>query len=68
MFCVTDKLCAYLEPKRNFKPNVFWVHGSTGTRKTSWAHKFVADIYKKKHIRWWDGYDKHDTILINDFR
>lgn len=60
----------YNEEKRDWKPQVRWYHGSTGSGKTRQAREWLADdIYTcLDTIKWWEGYDKHENILIDDFR
>jgi len=60
------------EPKRNFQPYVEWIHGPTGTGKT---HKAHADNPPPARIHiqgdtdtWWQGYDGHDVVIIDDYR
>ena len=50
------------------KPTVYWIYGPTGTGKTKWASENFKDIYWKDETKWWDGYDRHKTIFIDDFR
>lgn len=59
----------YLEPMRTWKPHVIWLHGSTGSGKTRWAFENCPDAYiSGKDLRWWEGYDAHDDVIIDDFR
>lgn len=62
---------SYNEKKRNFKPMVFWISGETGTGKTKMAYDILKgqDIWESKaSLKWWDGYDGHEAIIIDDFR
>lgn len=61
----------YEEKPRNYKPKVEWYYGLTGTGKSKLAFKtfegkdyFVANETNK----WWDGYDGHQNIIIDDMR
>lgn len=67
---VADRLLAFCEPKRDFRPNVVVHWGPTGTGKTrlamhQWPEAYVAPACAP---RWWPGYDGHETLLVDDFR
>lgn len=65
-----EKISKYLEPKRNWMPNVYWVYGEAGIGKSRWAYDTfgIDNIYTVINFTWWDGYDGHETILIDDYR
>jgi hypothetical protein len=64
-----EKIRTYLEPKRNWQPKVFWYYGETGTGKTKNAYAFLGEnAYFKDGSKWWDGYDAHESVIIDDFR
>jgi hypothetical protein len=65
---VIDRYYTYLEAEKREKPNVYWVHGERGTVKTKWAYDNFKDIYWKYDTKWWEGYDRYETIVIDDFR
>lgn len=56
----------YKEPVRDFKPEVIWIHGESETGKSEYANQF-ENAYWKDESKWWDGYDNHETIVIDDF-
>jgi len=66
----------YNEVKRNFKPTVYWLYGETGVGKTrrALAHAIENGTPEDQvHIqiensKWWDGYDKHSVVIIDDIR
>lgn len=60
----------YKEPKRNWKPQVFWYWGATGTGKTKQAYEEAGPNCweSSKTLKWWEGYDGHENIIIDDFR
>lgn len=60
----------YHEEPRKWKPEVRWYHGSTGSGKTRTAREWLgSDCYTALDtIKWWEGYDAHENVLIDDFR
>lgn len=67
---VCEKYLTYNEEKRDWKPEVTWIYGPSGSGKTKLAHEMTEnnDRYIKDETQWWDGYDKHDAVIIDDFR
>lgn len=56
---------------RDFKTEVFWIHGSTGTGKSRWVMNSVdrEDLYLKSgSTKWWDNYAGQKNVLWDDFR
>ena len=66
----TENIIKYLDPPRPILKNlkVIWLWGSAGTGKTRFAYENFNDIYRPITEKWWNGYDGHKTILIDDFR
>lgn len=60
----------YFEPKRDWKPEVRWYHGSTGSGKTRAAREWLGpDCYTcMGTAKWWQDYDGHEAVLIDDYR
>lgn len=54
-------------PRKTWKPQVTVIYGATGTGKTRLAAERYPDAYWKENSRWWDGYDNHDTVIIDEF-
>lgn len=59
--------------KRSVKPEVFWLHGPTGTGKTLRCFQHaerlgVEPFVKSGASRWFDGYDGHSFVIFDDFR
>jgi len=64
-----ELLLKYVEPSRNFKPQVRWYHGSTGSGKTKTAmEEFPKAWMSSKNLKWWEGYDAHEVVVVDDFR
>lgn len=61
-------LMKYVEPQRNWSMEVHWFHGPTGSGKTLAAWRLYPQAYNKPAGKWWDGYDGHSEVIIDDFR
>lgn len=66
----SEKWLTYNENKRKNKPHVTWIYGPSGSGKTRKAYEIIGenDVYEKDTTKWWDGYDKQDYCLLDDFR
>lgn len=57
------------EEKRSWKPEVFWFCGPTGTGKTKKAFEMAVNPWVSgRNLKWWEGYDGHADVIIDDFR
>lgn len=64
-----DKALSLFAPKRDFKPKVFWLHGTSGTDKSRLARAVHLNTYcKPPDSKWFDGYDGQPVVVINDLR
>lgn len=62
---------SYCEEKRTWKPTVIWYWGESGSGKSRDARYILdgIDTYVKNDgTKWWDGYDGHEAIILDDFR
>lgn len=64
-----ELILKYKEQPRSEKPIVKWFHGSTGTNKTRTAFAESKDPWVSgRNLKWWEGYDAHKHVIIDDFR
>ena len=65
-----EMVMKYLEKPRNFKPTVLWFYGDPGKGKTREAINIlggVGNYFRVLNGKWFDGYDKHENVLWDDF-
>jgi len=70
-FKIAEYWYKYAEPKRDFRPKIWWLVGPTGCGKTTYVHKVAGPrLYTapRKLEEFWEGYDGHTSILIDDMR
>lgn len=67
---VAEKFLTYHEEPRDWKPEVIWIYGETGSGKSKTAREIcTGDVFTKSEgSKWWDGYDGHEEVIIDDFR
>jgi len=69
---MAEQILKYHEPKRLFSTDfkIYWFYGETGSGKTRTAYELAGDDYYVclNTGKWWDGYDGHKTVIIDDFR
>ncbi len=71
-----ESLTKYYEKPRKWKTRVQWFYGPTGTGKTHTAYELLMEKYKDPALiytamdtaKWWDGYDSHPAVIIDDMR
>ncbi len=59
------------EDERNFKPDVLWLWGATGTGKSHFAKNVYPERkrwWSGRDLRWWQGYRGEDIAILDDFR
>ena len=63
------ELAGRISVRRDFVPEVFWFYGPTGTGKSREAAAQAPEaFYKMGGNKWWDGYDNHEAVIIDDYR
>lgn len=73
---VAESYLLWNEPCRDWKPQVLWYYGATGvgkSRKARWYAESIgycpSSVYTKcDGAKWWPGYDRHEFVIIDDFR
>lgn len=64
-----ELILKYDETPRPYRPRrVIWRYGATGTGKTYGVYQEHPDVYCPISFKWWDGYDGHKTVLLDDIR
>lgn len=65
-----EVMIKYMEPKRDFKPDVVWIWGDSGSGKTRLAYEMAPNAYRKSNQTgiWWDGYDAHENVILDDIK
>jgi len=59
----------YKEKKRPVAPiEVIWIHGTSGRGKTKKVYDDNEDVFTPTTYKWWEGYDGHKVVLIDDYR
>lgn len=66
------ELCKkYLQKPRDWKPQVWWFYGKTGSGKTMTAFEMSNPDDRwvsMDSLKWWDGYDGQGDVIVDDFR
>lgn len=66
LFC--ERFLLYCEPQRDWKPVVVWLWGGDRRTRSHIARSIAGpDAYWKGHTKWWEDYDAHDTVVIDNF-
>jgi hypothetical protein len=70
---VAEKFLTYWEEPRNWAMCIYWIYGGRGLGKTEYASgkklEPKVDYYEKtNNKKWWNGYDAHEIVIMDDFR
>lgn len=69
---MAERIITYFEPKRRLDCDIkgYWLYGKTGIGKTRLARYLAGSDYYNKppENKWWDGYDAHKVVIIDDYR
>lgn len=58
-------LCSMLQ--RTWKTEVIILTGTTGIGKSRYCAEHYPGAFWKRKGEWWDGYDGHETVVIDEF-
>lgn len=59
----------YIGNPRPIAPiEVTWIWGRSGVGKTRLVYEKYPDLYRCDSFKWWNKYDGHDVVLIDDIR
>jgi len=57
---------ALMDVPRNFKTEVIWIFGPTGSGKSRHAWTIAPNAYEKSNNKWWDGYNHEEDVIMDD--
>ena len=64
-----ELLLKYCEQPRPIeKIEVIWFYGESGTGKSKTIFDTEVNIFRPTTYKWWEGYDGHTTVLVDDWR
>lgn len=65
-----ETLLKYFEKPRDWLYEVYWCYGVSGSGKTRWCVQECKGDYwmSNKTLKWWEGYDGHENVIIDEFR
>jgi len=67
---MAENLMKYFEPVRDKAPEIHWRYGEAGAGKTHYIYDKhdIKDIFVPINFKWWEGYDGHPVVLLDDIR
>jgi hypothetical protein len=67
---IASRYLTYNEEPRNWVPNVIWLYGISGCGKSRRGRELCGEdlFVKNDDTKWWDGYDGHEYVILDDFR
>lgn len=63
-----ELLMKYVEPERKIAPKIIWRFGQARSGKSRWVYENYSEVYTPISFKWWEGYDGHKVVLIDDLR
>ena len=64
-----ESILKYCEKGRDWETDVRWYYGETGSGKTRAAIEEFPDCWiSGKSLKWFEGYDAHECVVVDDFR
>lgn len=54
-------------PHRRWETKLYIHWGDTGTGKSRYCHENFPNAFWKSRGEWWDGYDGHEFVVIDEF-
>lgn len=64
--CIDRMRLVFTNPRKHVM-NVIVLQGPTGCGKSKWPWDNFNNIYPKSNDQWWDSYENHETVLLDDF-
>lgn len=66
---MAECILKYCEKQRDWETDCRWYYGSTASGKTRSALEEFPDAWiSAKNLKWWEGYDAHEHVIVDDFR
>lgn len=63
-----EKYAAMQSAPRNWKPEVIWLHGASGSGKTRWCWANYPDLVPLEFQKgFWSRYSGQETVLLDDY-